>query len=231
MITKIDEKVARRCLEVIDAGLVSGMGTPELGKMCIEAAINYALGYPHGDQPKCVAPSLRKLKINLNDSEWSSDKARTAGLRRLGIAQLGSAGTLDEAEFTKRVARLAIQRSVPEAMRAAATLCKDEARKAQLIACAQMCEAEPTEANARVAYAAATAYAATAAADAAYAAYAACAAAYAAAYAACAAAYAANAAKARDTSLAGFCEAVVQILIDMKAPGCEWLWLTQEVAA
>lgn len=27
----------------------------------------------------------------------------------------------------------------------------------------------------------------------------------------------------RDKSLATFCEEVVQVLIDMKAPGCQWL--------
>ncbi len=44
------------------------------------------------------------------------------------------------------------------------------------------------------------------------------------AYAA-AAAYAAS--DARDTSLATFAEDVVQILVDMKAPGCQWLELTE----
>ena len=43
--------------------------------------------------------------------------------------------------------------------------------------------------------------------------------------AAAAAAYAAAAA--RDKSLADFAEGVVQILIEMKAPGCQWLALTE----
>ena len=46
-----------------------------------------------------------------------------------------------------------------------------------------------------------------------------------------AAAYAADAASARDKSLADFCERVVQILIEMDAPGCRWLWLTETEAA
>ena len=43
------------------------------------------------------------------------------------------------------------------------------------------------------------------------------------------AAYAAAAAKnnANDESLASFAEAVVQILIEMKVPGCQWLPLTE----
>ena len=242
----INEALARKVLEVVDAGLVEGVGVPEPGKMCIEAAVNYAMGDPHGDQPKCVAPSLRRLKIRLNDSSWSSPDARAKGLRRLGIAQLGSAGALDEVEFAKRVATLAIGTCVPQALRSAASICKDETRKANLIAHAEKCESEPTEANARsaknaadaadaAAYAAAAdaaAYATAAYADAYaaadYAAYAAVYAATAADYAAYAAVYAATAATAaRDKSLADFAEGVVQILINMGAPGCEWLFLTE----
>jgi hypothetical protein len=265
----IRESVARKVLTTVDAGLSKGMGTPEPGQMCVEAAVNYALGADHGDQPACVSPVLRRLKIRLNDSNWSSKEARAKGLRRLALAQLGSAGALDEKEFTRRVVRLAIQKSVPEALRAAATVCKHEHHD-KLLAAASACEADPTHANAWSAKntAAAAAYAADAAAaaadaayaaaayadaaaayaayaDAAYAAAAAAAAAYAAAAYAdaayadaayAAAAYAADAAaadaaKARDTSLASFCEAVVQILIDMQAPGCQWLWLTEEQAA
>jgi hypothetical protein len=255
----INKKLAAKVLSVIDAGLVSGLGTPEPGKMCIEAAVNYALGAPHGDKPACVSPALRDLKINLNDANWSTNAARTKGLRRLGIAQLGSAGVLDEREFTTRVARFAIRTCVPQALRSAASVAVNDAHKAKLLAHADKCESEPTEANAReteanareadaaaaraaanaASAARAAADAAAAAAYAAYAANAAASAANAAAYAASAAyaaAYAASnananaaaaAANARDTSLADFCEGVVQILIEMDAPGCEWLFLTE----
>ena len=103
---KVTEELSRKVLEVVDAGLVSGMGKPEPGKMCVEAAVCYAMGLPHSDEPTCVSPALRKLKIRLNDSNWSDDAARTKGLRRLAIAQLGSAGVLDDAEFAKRVSRM-----------------------------------------------------------------------------------------------------------------------------
>jgi len=234
MQSPIDESVARKVLSVVDAGLVHGLGNPVPGQMCVEAAVKFALGEPHGDDPKCVAPALRSLKIKLNDARWSSNAARTKGLRRLALAQLGSAGVLDEREFANRVVKLAIQVSVPQALRAAASICKDDTHKYKLLKAAMDCESDPTRANAvsakdiAAAYAADAAYAyAYAAADAAYAAAdaAAYAAADAAAYAAAdAAAYAASA---RDKSLADFCEKVVEILIDMKAPGCQWLWLTE----
>jgi hypothetical protein len=221
---KLTKKLAAKVLSVVDAGLVHGMGEPEPGKMCVEAAVCYAMGLPHSDEPTCVALALRRLKIRLNDARWSGVPARTKGLRRLAIAQLGSAGVLDEREFAKRCATLAIKTCVPNALRAAASLYKKGSASAEkLLGVADHCEREPTRENASKARAAA--YAADAAAYAAYA--------YAAAYAADAA-YAAHAAHAahaadaaRDKALSDYCEGVVQILIDMNAPGCKYLSLTE----
>jgi hypothetical protein len=249
---EITREIATKVRDVIDAGLVNGVGVAEPGKMCVEAAVCYALGLPHGDDPGCVSAPLRRLKIKLNDSSWSSDQVRTKGLRRLGVAQLGSKGVLNDAEFVKRVVEMTIRRSVPVALRSAAKVNPKHADR--LEAAAVRCEREGTReaalaartaaaaaaayaAYAAAAYAAydAAAYAAAAAADAAY-----DAAAYAAAAAAAYAAYAAARDKslaardkslaardkslaARDKSLATYAEWVVEILIDMKAPGCEWL--------
>src|SRR5689334_17575355 len=94
--TEITHEIAAKVLKTVDAGLVVGVGKPTPGQMCVEAAVCYALGLPHGDDPGSVSPSLRSLKIRLNDSGWSSKEARAAGLRRLALAQLGSAGALDE---------------------------------------------------------------------------------------------------------------------------------------
>jgi hypothetical protein len=235
---EITKEVAEKVLTTVDAGLVSGMGVPKPGKMCVEAAVCYALGLPHGDDPGCVAPSLRSLKIRLNDSNWSSNEARAKGLRRLALAQLGSKDVLDEKEFVRRLVDYALRVSTPKALRSTASAIKDEKHKAALIEAANRCEKEATreaalEARAiakadAYAAAAAAAYAAAAAADAAAdAADAAADAANAAAYAANAAAYAAAKNSARDKSQAEYAEAVVQILIDMKAPGCQWLALTE----
>src|SRR5271170_392014 len=105
---------------LLDHGLVKGLGVQQEGKMCVEAAISYALGLKHGDDPGCVMEPLRRLKIRLNDSSyWTSNKARAEGLRRLAIAQLGSKG-MDEKDFAKRVAHMTIQTIVPSALRSAA---------------------------------------------------------------------------------------------------------------
>ncbi len=300
--TKITAAVASKVLEVVDAGLAHGLGKPNPGEMCVEAAVCYALGLPHGDNPACVAPALRALKIRLNDSGWSSNQARASGMRRLAVAQLGSAGKLDEQEFRRRVVDIALRKTTPAALRAAASIQKDHKHKAALLDAAARCEKEGTREAALAGKEVARnadAYAADAAADAADAADAAAdaadAAAYAAAYADAAAdayaadaadaatasaaaadaaaaaaadaaaaayAYAADAATAaaaaaddaaaaadaaaadaaayaaaykkrsdaRDKSLAAYAEEIVQVLFDMKAPGCQWLELT-EIAA
>lgn len=79
----ITSDIARKVLEIVDAGLSKGVGVPKPGKMCVEAAVCFAIGLPHGDDPQCVAPTLRAFKIRLNDSQWSSNMARAKGLRRI----------------------------------------------------------------------------------------------------------------------------------------------------
>ena len=230
---EITETVARKVLSVVDAGLSSGLGNPTPGNMCVEAAVCFALGLPHGDDPECVSPVLRSLKIRINDSTWSSKAARAKGLRRLAVAQLGSKDALDEKEFVRRVVEMAISVSVPQALRSAASTCKDAKHRQAMLDAANRCEIEKSRASAQDARtltraAAAYAYAAADAAAAADADANAAANAYAYAYAAANAA--ANAAV-RDESLATYCEAIVQILIEMKAPGCQWLPFTELEAA
>jgi hypothetical protein len=237
---EITETIARKVLSVVDQGLSSGLGNHRPGEMCVEAAVCYALDLPHGDDPACVSHALRLLKIRLNDSSWSSKSARAAGLRRLAVAQLGSRDHLDDKEFGRRVAKLAIHKSVPIALRAAASINKNAKDAQALRDAANHCEAEGTHEAALAARKVAQRARKTAAAAAAAAAYTADAAAAAAAAAdadadaytaAAAAAAAVDADATRDKSLADFAEDVVQILIEMKAPGCQWLALTEQVAA
>lgn len=107
VVPEINEAIAKKVLEVVDKGLVVGVGEPVPGEMCVEAAVCYAMGEPHTDKPKCVTGAVRDLKIDLNDSElWRDDQARTKGLRRLAIAQLGSKGVIDGKEFNDAVSYL-----------------------------------------------------------------------------------------------------------------------------
>src|SRR5262245_39885173 len=85
---------------ILQRGLCQGVGERH-GQMCIEAAICAALDLPHGDDPQCVEPAIRAYKIQLNDSHWSTSLARAAGLRDLGIAQIGSRGVINGVEFSE----------------------------------------------------------------------------------------------------------------------------------
>lgn len=58
--------------------------------MCVEAAVCYALGLPHGDEPTCVDEVIRRYKITLNDNKWSSNAARVASYGKDDVLLLAS---------------------------------------------------------------------------------------------------------------------------------------------
>ena len=99
----INEDLAKRVKDTVSFGLCKGMGVPSPGKMCVEAAVNYACGLPHSDNPSCVGAVVREFKIVLNDASWSSNQARGEGMLRIAIAQLGS-NTIDQLKFAEMVA-------------------------------------------------------------------------------------------------------------------------------
>lgn len=113
---KITRELAQKVLAVVDKGLSEGLGDPIPGKMCVEAAVCYALGEDHDDKPSCVANAVRSVKIYLNDSDWPSKKARAQGLRRLAIAQLGSKGKINEPKFVEKVKEKRVKRFLPIAI-------------------------------------------------------------------------------------------------------------------
>lgn len=218
-------EIARKVLTTVNAGLVSGLGRPVPGQMCVEAAVCYAMDLPHSDRPTCVGDAVRRFKIKLNDARWSSNAARTDGLRKLAIAQLGSE-TIDQKAFARIVAEQTIRKIVPFTLRKLAL--RDMKRSNDLEAAALRCEQEGTGAAARNARAVADAVAYAVAAYAAAAAYAAYAAA--AAYAAYAA-VAAGADATADEVLRISCHIGLDALIELKSPGCEFLYLVDEVSA
>lgn len=158
---RITKKLVMELTTTVDAGLCNGKGVRKPGEMCVEAAVCYAMGLPHGDRPTCVAACVREFKIRLNDSRWSSNKARAKGLRRIAVAQLGSEGVVDPKKFCALLAEQTIRQIVPLSMRSAAKVNPKFADK--LEAAAVRCEKEGTEAASRAAreVAADAAYAAT----------------------------------------------------------------------
>ena len=112
-LTKFDVK---KYDAILDKGLSLGLGD-EVSSMCIEAAICRVLNLPHGDDPGCVADSVRQFKIKLNDQNWSSKQARAKGLRDLGLAQLGSLGIVNDGLFFKRLLEEIIGQLIPDLFR------------------------------------------------------------------------------------------------------------------
>ena len=98
----ITKKLVEDINRALDKGLVKGKGVPVEGKMCVEALICFKLGLPHSDNPPCVGSEVRRAKLALNDCDWSSNKARAEGMRKLAIAQLGS-DQIDQEEFKIRL--------------------------------------------------------------------------------------------------------------------------------
>jgi hypothetical protein len=223
---EITQKIAQKVLDTVNAGLVAGIGEPIPGKMCVEAAVCFAMGLPHGDSPPCVSPALLGLKISLNDAGWSSNLARTNGLRELALLQLGTDGVLDEVEFAKRLSLLVINNYLPPMLRKIhlnqeADVCEqakdlDTARAASDVVFDAINNAAYV--SGRNTANAAAANAADAAARAAhYARY---------ANAADAAAWAVRVVRnlpSGDKTLLSFAKDVAAILIDMKVPGIQWL--------
>ncbi len=101
---------------ILEKGLSGRLGEKG-GQLCIEAALCEVLGLPHGDDPGCVALSVRRYELALNGCSWTSPAARAAGLRQLGLAQLGSLGVVSDVEFCTRLAEKTIKVLIPELFR------------------------------------------------------------------------------------------------------------------
>lgn len=111
------EALAKKILAVVDAGLSRGLGRPIPGRMCVEAAVCYAMDLPHSDRPTCVGEAVRITKITLNDStRWSDPLDRANGLRALSIAQLGS-NHISQYEFSRRMYEKSAKILLPKILR------------------------------------------------------------------------------------------------------------------
>ena len=238
----ITKELAQKVKETVSHGLVKGLGKPKLGQMCVEAAVNYACGLPHGDNPSCVGSAVRLFKIRLNDAKWSSNDARAKGMLKIAIAQLGS-NIIDQVAFAKivvfkTITVLMVAILNDNGYNEEAILCENsktllEAKdniwsiknKLYAVAAGNVADASAYAANVASAYAANAAEAAAYAAAEAAAAYAAADAAEAAAEAAAYAAAEAAEAAATDKYLLISANICLEALIELKSPGCEFLYL------
>ena len=212
---------------ILERGLCNG-GGDGVSTFCAEQAVAAVCGLPITDRPdECVTPSVSAYGRAMNDSNlWPSDRARAVGMRDFLIAQIGSKGVVDGVEFAKRLALATVRRVLPPILRA------NWIAEPIVLACERAEDLTAAWAAARdsaSAAARAASDAAWAASDAAWAA-ASAAARDAASAAASAAARAASAAARDAASYAALYESLaiaVEILRDLKSPGCELLEVSQ----
>lgn len=101
---QITKEIVDKLMSLLDFGLVKGAGNGMTDNtFCVEQAVSIAIGEPLNDNPiSCVSEVVAVCKRNLNDCNWSSNTARAEGMRKLAIAQLGS-NVLDSHEFSQRL--------------------------------------------------------------------------------------------------------------------------------
>ncbi len=196
--TKPTKQIARKVIAIVDCGLTEGLGDQIKGQMCVEAAVCYAFGLPHGDKPPCVGSTVRDFKIRLNDNPWSSNEARAKGMRRLAIAQLGS-NEIDQMEFGKMMFLHGVQELLPFALVKAANDPKvKEEHKLKFLEHAELCEKVRDFKEAQIASKNA----------------------YTSAYTSASAWFKANLG---DEFLSMIAETGLTVLKKLKSPGCKWL--------
>lgn len=136
------ELVRSKLNEVLNHGLVTGVGDPEPGKFCAEAAVCYVLGEPHSDRPSCVADADRSLVIRLNDGFPGTEQERAEALRLILLAHLGTNGK-SRVAWARRIAIETVRVILPLALEAAASIHPQEAHALALRCCAKTCTEIP----------------------------------------------------------------------------------------
>jgi hypothetical protein len=91
-----------------------------------------------------VSPEVRSFIKTLSNQCWGSDTGRIKGMRRIAIAQLGTAGTLDEQQFAENLSKLAITKLIPKVFRLMAETISEEPHKSKILEAASRCESEWT---------------------------------------------------------------------------------------
>jgi len=203
----INQKLVNKINSLLDKGITYGLSEDrKLRKMCLEQVISYALGEGFTDEPSYVGKQVRRFVICLNDQFWSSASARAEGMRKLAIAQLGS-DSLDQKEFRDKLLFAVITKMLPAMFRDLGEE-KWEKEIKSLEGAKDLKEARDAAAAYHVyAYTAVHAAANAVAAD----------------DAAVAADAAADATKTGDKYRSMIAHLAVEVLKDMKSPGCQFI--------
>lgn len=141
MSNQITEETIRSLLAVVDQGLSKGRYYPDESKPSIDEAICLALKEPHRPSLLCISPQLRKLLVQFNDVNWTSEAARANGLRLLAVAQFGAAGAIDPELFVREVNMALVTKLYPRVLRLRAAA-QAEPLQSQMLSAADKCESD-----------------------------------------------------------------------------------------
>ena len=96
---EITEELASRILNLVDAGLddIPRDNTPTAAHC--DPHVCWVDNMPTCSSVTSVSVPVRRVMEKLKDAPWSSEEARTKYLRRLAIAQLGTAFKFNEQRF------------------------------------------------------------------------------------------------------------------------------------
>lgn len=120
--TTITATIVTNILAAIDAGIIAEAGTYVPGNMPVEDAIRYGFGDEEESEVSRAGGEGGRFLAMLGGSPWSSNSARAAGLRKLAIAQLGSADfdddatKIDQAAIMSFIAEKTTKRIIPFAL-------------------------------------------------------------------------------------------------------------------
>jgi len=194
----INQELVNKIDSLLDKGVTCGFSQdPKPGDMCVEQAVSYALGEEVTDKPSCVGKEVRWFVTRLNDRNWSSNSARAEGMRELSIAQLGS-NSLDQKDFFDKLSFAVLTKLLPSMFRDLG-----EEKWEKEIKSLEKAKSLKAAKEAAYAYAYAAVYADADAADAADA--------------------AASATKTGDKYLKMVSHLAVEVLKEMKSPGCQFI--------
>jgi hypothetical protein len=154
---KPTKRIALEVAKSINGALCRGAGSGQSQNVCVMQAIARAVGLPTSNDQveECVGSVVGAFNRKLNDCYWSSDVARAEGMKRLGVASIGS-NQLNQMEYGKLMFLRGTQKLLPFVFREIAKI-KDGNYKAELKKHADLCEKVKTFDEAKAACKAASA--------------------------------------------------------------------------
>lgn len=115
--SEISKEVVLLIIADLERQLASSAENSVAGRMIVQQAVCAAFAERYLETPSTVAPMLSAVTIGLNNATWSSDFECGKGMRRLAIAQLGTAKDFDSNRFLYCLAGVLVRKWLPRLLR------------------------------------------------------------------------------------------------------------------